>query len=305
MDIVERTRDGDVVCRGCGLVVSDSVYVDQEWRSFANDGVTADNDRCRVGMAMDIVNCSAMGTTISGERSQAHKLSRTQQQVNPMSGLDKLMKEMAQIMESNRVAPPLIAESLANLRLVCSSVKEAGGQLRDIPAKMAVCTYYAHKGGIRMDVVRRWFGCSKKTFGRVRKGLSETFQKQQQGVSKQHKMFIRSIVNSLVVREEEGTGRMHGEAGKTKMAIINKANEIGESLKQANIGQSFMPSLFMSAVVWKAISMLRQQDPNVKVDKVLDIPKSLEGMADHCKVKLPTLSSHCHVVEEHLLSDDV
>lgn len=310
MDIVEHTREGNVVCRGCGLVVSDRVYVDQEWRTFSNDGVTADNDRCRVGMALDIStlisgssSSSVLGTSISsaGGRGESHRLGRMQKKVNPMSRLEKLVKDMTHILERNRVPPPTIARAMENLRLMYSSVKEAGGQLRDIPAKMAVCTYYAYNGGIRMDIPKQWFGCHKKTFNRVRKSLSETFQKQQQvnSVSEQHNKFIKNIVNSLVVKEED-KGRMHQDAGRVRMAITNTADTIRDSLKQANIGQSFDPFLFMCAVVWKAIVAVRQE--GMKVDEVLEIPKSLEGMARHFGVNLATLNNHCNIILPEMIT---
>lgn len=303
MDIVEHTREGNVVCRGCGLVVSDRVYVDQEWRSFSNDGVTANSDRCRVGMAMDINtlvsgSSSVMGTSVSsaGGRGESHRLGRMQKRVNPISGLEKLMKDMTHILEHNHVPPSTIARALENLRLVYSSVKDAGGQLRDIPAKMAVCIYYAYSGGVRMEIPRQWFGCNKKTFNRVRKGLSEIFQKQQQvySVSEQHMRFIKNIVHSLLGKEDD-KGRMHQDAGRVRMAITTNANTVRDSLKQANIGQSFDPYLFMCAVVWTAIVAMRQK--GVRVDEVLDIPESLDDMARHFGVNLATLNNHCNIIQ--------
>lgn len=100
-DIVEDWKQGNTVCRGCGLVVVDQlVDLGSEWRTFAND--EGGDDPNRVGGPANPLLEGGMGTSIGkggkgGGKFHA-QLSRTQNR-NAMSANDKTMLDVIQRIE--------------------------------------------------------------------------------------------------------------------------------------------------------------------------------------------------------------
>ncbi|CAM9417474.1 unnamed protein product [Choristocarpus tenellus] len=98
-DIVTDFRAGDVVCRGCGIVLGDRIIDDgAEWRTFnaEESQYTNRGDPNRVGGPVsDLVADKGMGTTIQGgsNKIELGRLQKTQSKAIPTSAAEKALLE--------------------------------------------------------------------------------------------------------------------------------------------------------------------------------------------------------------------
>lgn len=92
-DVIEDWRQGQLICRSCGLILSEKLFdLGSEWRTFSNDEGGADPNR--VGGPSNPLYEADRGTTIgSGERSALNAaLNRAQNSKNQLTEADKTLR---------------------------------------------------------------------------------------------------------------------------------------------------------------------------------------------------------------------
>lgn len=206
------TDHGEEVCTRCGMVVSEDMLRDQEWRSFG-DGTESGIGK-RVGPSMRRHD-DAVGTIVAGKS----RLSQTQQFLTKRTrpaGLDNLIaviKDACGTAHLN-VSPAVVAES-ERVAYEWFEAKEASS--RPVNALALACVYVALKrrGEFRspQDLLKdsNWF-CNKKALTRKVIELSSVAQ-EDSGVAVRVLSMIRGkadllgIPHSVVSGIEDGVAK--------------------------------------------------------------------------------------------------
>ncbi|KAJ3070276.1 transcription initiation factor IIB, partial [Rhizoclosmatium hyalinum] len=183
-NIIDNTRDGDLICGDCGLVLADKVVdTRSEWRTFAD---SEGDDPSRVGAAADSLLGDANtleSTTISrkdGGTGRAKDISRIHNKLADSKKQNALMDAAKEISAlSDRIG---LEKTTTNSAIQLYKSSQSNAQLKAKPSTwvMAACIYLACKSNGVNRTFKEICGATnvpKKEIGKLYKLLQQHFKK--------------------------------------------------------------------------------------------------------------------------------
>lgn len=256
-DLVERFSEGDIVCGGCGLVLSDRVVdTRSEWRTFSNDDQNGD-DPSRVGDAgnplLDSEDLSTMISYVPDNTKAGRELNRAQSKSlvdKKDNALAAAYAKISQMCDGYQL-PRIVQDGAKEVYKLVYEERPLKGKSQESIMAAAI-----HIGCRKAQVARTFkeiwalTNVPRKEIGRVSKIVNRIIQEKNQANPNAYS-FIQDNLQTTQTSAEDLIRRFCSHLG-LNTQITNAAEYIARRCKEVGILAGRSPITIAATVIYMA-----------------------------------------------------